>query len=421
MSDQEGSSSRESSSRVIQSVSCQKNSRGRVFGAILLIAGCCIGTGMLGLPVVSALSGFIPSLVMFLIGWLFMLSTGLLLLEINLWYPEETNIVSMANRLLGPIGKGVAWGGFLFLFYTIILSYISGCGDLLKDFLFKTGGWNLPSWIGSVICTAVLSLMLYWGTRAADYFNRLLMLGLILCYIALVVIGIPHIHLDLLTYSNWDYSPAVLPLVIISFGFHNLVPSLVTYLKRDAYPLRLAIIIGSMIPLFVYIVWEFLILGLVPVEGANGLKATFEQGQMATHALQFVTQNQMVTIAAQLFAFFAITTSFIGVALSFIDFLADGLSIKKTTKGKFALCCLVLLPPLFFAINYPDIFLYALGYAGGVGAVLLFGLLPALMTWSGRYRKKIIAPEIVPGGKAVLLLIMSFSMAMMFYQMFMSK
>ena len=40
--------------------------QGKLLGGILLVAGCCIGAGMLGLPVLSAQAGFKPSVVMFL-------------------------------------------------------------------------------------------------------------------------------------------------------------------------------------------------------------------------------------------------------------------------------------------------------------------------------------------------------------------
>src|ERR1700733_232103 len=105
---------------------------GSLPGAILLISGCCIGAGMLGLPVLSALAGFVPSLCMFLLSWLFMTATALLLLEVNLQFKEEVNIVSMAEKTLGLPGKLAAWGCFLFLFYAIGVAYLAGSGDLIS-------------------------------------------------------------------------------------------------------------------------------------------------------------------------------------------------------------------------------------------------------------------------------------------------
>src|SRR4051812_37784287 len=93
--------------------------KGSIPGGILLIAGCCIGAGMLGLPVLSASAGFKPSVLSFIVCWLFMLSTGLLVLEANLFVGKDTNIVSMAERTLGSTGKWIGWSLFLFLFYSL--------------------------------------------------------------------------------------------------------------------------------------------------------------------------------------------------------------------------------------------------------------------------------------------------------------
>ena len=90
--------------------------QGRTLGAILLVAGCCIGAGMLGLPVLSAQAGFVPSMFFFIASWFFMLCTGLLLLEANLWFKEDINVVSLAGHTLGKIGKAVGWIVFLFFF-----------------------------------------------------------------------------------------------------------------------------------------------------------------------------------------------------------------------------------------------------------------------------------------------------------------
>lgn len=394
-----------------------QHTQGSVFGGILLVSGCCIGAGMLGLPVLSALAGFKPSFLMFLISWLFMVCTGLLLLEVNLWFKEDVNIVSMASRTLGFAGKAVAWGVFLFLFYCLMVAYVSASGALFSDFVHELTGATLSATIGSAICTLMLGVFLYFGTLASDHFNRVLMLGLVATYLILVAVGIGHVNLDLLEHHDWSMSPYVLPVMIVSFGFHNLVPSLTTYLNRDAKRLRTTIIAGSLIPLFVYLLWEFLILGLIPVDGAGGFREALDKGEMATQTLKIISGIPLVVTIAQYFAFFAIITSFIGVALSFVDFLADGLRIKKSPSGKVLLCSLVLIPPLIFAAFYPQVFLMALNYAGGIGAVILFGILPAAMVWAGRYHHQLSDKPFVPGGKTLLVLVVLFSCAIVALQL----
>ncbi|HKZ00308.1 MAG TPA: aromatic amino acid transport family protein, partial [Rhabdochlamydiaceae bacterium] len=54
---------------------------GHLLGGILLVAGTSIGVGMLALPVATAAGGFVPSLLIYLICWIFMMCTGLLILE----------------------------------------------------------------------------------------------------------------------------------------------------------------------------------------------------------------------------------------------------------------------------------------------------------------------------------------------------
>lgn len=392
--------------------------RGSTLGAILLISGCCIGAGMLGLPVLSAQAGYIPSLVMFGICWLFMLSTGLLLLEANLWFKDDIHVVTLADHTLGRWGKVVAWSVFLFLFYSLMVAYVTGSGDLFTDFFETFFSMSVPRWGGGLFMIALFGVMIYAGTGAVDKFNRVLMLGLILTYILLVLMGNSHIDKRLLKHEDWTAAYLVIPAMIVSFGFHNLIPSLTHYLGRDGKRLKTALVLGSFIPLVIYLVWQRLILGIVPLEGKDSLQAAWDKGQMATHALKTVVGGSWVVDIAQFFAFFAIVTSFLGVALSFVDFLADGLKIPKVGKGKIFLCLLALLPPYLFSLIQPGAFLMALNYAGGFGAVIIFGILPALIVWSGRYHKQMKGPIFVPGGKPLLILVILCCMVVIVLQMY---
>ena len=94
----------------------------KAIGGALLVGGTAIGAGMLALPVVTGMGGFFPAIVIFIICWLFSACTGLLLLEVCLWMPNDANIISMAHHLLGPIGKISAWILYLFLFYCLTIA-----------------------------------------------------------------------------------------------------------------------------------------------------------------------------------------------------------------------------------------------------------------------------------------------------------
>lgn len=377
----------------------------KLVGGVLLVAGTTIGAGMLALPVSTGMAGFLLSLLLFVCYWVYMTFTAFLMLEVNLWMGNENNLTSMARLTLGRVGQGISWLVYLFLLYSLTTAYIAGGGPIVVDAIRSVTEVNLPEWAGALPLLAIFGFFVYKGTRSVDYVNRLLMLGLVVAYFFMVVFLTPHVDKTLLEYVNWRYALVGVSVVATSFGFHIIIPSLVTYLDRDIKKLKTVLLIGSLIPLCVYISWEFLALGIIPITGANGLMEGYVNGSNGVHLMTAFIGHSAIAMVATFFSFFAIVTSFLGVSLSLSDFLADGLSIEKTRSGRLLLYVMTFLPPLVITLIDPRAFLSALEYAGAFGVVTLLGLFPALMVWSGRYVKNL-APEAayrVPGGKLALL------------------
>src|SRR3990167_3455784 len=147
------------------------HSLGHVVGETLLIAGTTIGVGMLALPVATGPGGFVPSMAIYLVCWAFMLCTGLLLVEASLWMPKDTSFISMAERILGPLGRIVFWVVYLFLFLTVMIAHAASGGSVLSDII----GWNAPVWASAVIYTGVLAPIVYLGAHSVDRLNMLLL------------------------------------------------------------------------------------------------------------------------------------------------------------------------------------------------------------------------------------------------------
>lgn len=380
------------------------HSLGHVVGGTLLIAGTTIGVGMLALPVATGPGGFVPSMIIYLICWVFMLCTGLLLVEVSLWMPKDTSFISMADKILGPIGRHIFWVVYLFLFVTVMIAHAAGGGAVLLDIT----GWNMPNWAAVLIYSSVLAPVVYLGARSVDRLNMFLISGVVICYLAFLGVSSGHVKLSLLSYSNWGKAWLALPILFTAFTYQVIIPTLMTYMERNVKKIRLAIFLGSSIPLVIYLVWELVILGIVPSEGAGGLVEAGKQGQNAIGPLkQLVPQ---VFNIGKYFAFFALTTSFIPLALSFFDFLADGLKWEKKGMQRILLCSVVFGAPMIIAIVYPHVFLIALGYAGGISCAFLFGLMPPVLAWVGRYIKRYPhgTPQL-PGGKPVLVGLMAFA------------
>lgn len=375
-----------------------------LFKGILLISGTTIGGGMLALPVLTSLAGFVPAVFVYIACWMFMAATGLLLLEVCFWLKKDSNIVSMATHTLGLPGKYAAWVLYLFNFYCLTLAYVVGCGAIVAA-LFQG---VISDWSGSLIFVAIFVPMIYAGPSLVGRINVWLMLGLIISYLSFVILGASHIKPELLFFHDWSYVSFALPIAFVAFAYQGTIPTLVSYMNYDIVQARRAILIGSFIPLVIYIIWEGLILGIVPIYAPGGLAEALQNGNNAVFPLKNFIQNPFVYVIGQFFAFFAMVTSFLGVTLGLLDFLSDGLTIEKSPKGRIFLCALIFVPVLFLAFAYPNVFLMALDLAGGFGCSLLLGLLPILMVWMGRYRLGLKSDYSLGGGKPLLLALIAF-------------
>ncbi len=375
----------------------------------MLVSGTCIGAGMLGLPIATAATGYYPSFVAFLICWAMMLLTAFYMLEVSLWYPEETNLITMARSTLGRKGEWIAWGCYVLFLYALMTAYTSGAAGIIEEFLIRIRLEAIPSlWVMVVLFAAIV----YMGTIWVDWANRFFMVCLVTTYLALVLSTLPKVDPSMLGMGDIKYLWTIWPLLVTSFGFHLLIPSLKNYMHSDVSGLRWAIFMGSLLSLIVYLLWEILVLGTVPIAGENGLISMLSIDKPVValiHALSVKAQNQAVTVFCRVFSLFAILTSFIGVALGMFDFFADGFKIPKTVKGKFFLALLTFLPPALFAATYPAVFLLALRYAGVFAAILLI-IYPALMVWNGRYQRKVATGYRVWGGKGLVIVVLLFGL-----------
>lgn len=389
---------------------------GSVLGGILLIFGSCVGAGMLGLPIQTGLSGFLPSLLSFLVVWVFMTTSGFMLLEANSWHPKDTNILSMISHSLGKTGRYVCWFFYLFLFYALLVAYMAASGNILSHFLSSYLQKTLAPYQLTIFFVLFFGVLIYRGTKAVDHANRFLMFFKIGAFILILLIGAKFINIENLRYKNTPKMFSSIPILITAFGFHNMIPSLYSYMKGNVKRVKKSIIGGSIMSLAIYLLWQVLVLGIIPV---SQLENALNSGKEASEMISLTINNPSVGIVAQILGFFAILTSFLAQSLSLSHFLIDGLELKKSHSSHLGACILTLLPPLVLAIFYPNLFYAALNFAGGICTVVLFGMIPCFMLWKGRYQKNLSSSEHkVPGGKILILTVFVFSSAIFIKELF---
>uniref|UniRef100_A0A7S0N4E9 Thiamine phosphate synthase/TenI domain-containing protein n=1 Tax=Pyramimonas obovata TaxID=1411642 RepID=A0A7S0N4E9_9CHLO len=379
-------------------------STGRLLGGIFLVAGSTVGAGIVALPLRMVNVGIVPMATSLVACWAYMVLTSLLLLEMCLWWGPRANISTMATNTLGERGRKLVSGLYILTYLTTLTAYMAEGTNLALPMLQAMGLGALPPYLVCALIVVTLGGTVYAGTRQTERLNGLCLVVAVVAYAILTTSVADFIRLGpLLSAFRWRETFPALPLMVVAFTFHNIVPSLLAYLG-SARRVVTAIVIGSVIPLTLYMLWQMIIISVLSLYSAN-----------ITDSYQLILIIQdaagpIATFFAQVFSFFAIATSFLGVCLGCVDFTKDLLfrempkeeegekQKKPSPRGSVNLRSIavrapwikrlvalltVLLPPYFIAVTCPQIFFVALEFSG-VFRIILFGILPAVMVWIGR-------------------------------------
>lgn len=342
----------------------------------MIIAGTTIGAGMLALPLASAGIGFSTSLMIMLALWALMAFTALLMVEIHQYADKDATLHTLAKQILGNKGKWIATFAMLFLFYALCAAYIAGGGAQFTNRISEFTGLEVSGPTGTLIFTLIVAAVVTIGTGTVDRVNRLLFAGKMVAMVMVLTFLAPNVSQSYLLSMPLGQGLIVasIPVIFTSFGFHGSIPAIVNYLDGHTPSLRKAIVVGSAIPLVIYVFWQVVTLGVVSqpdlVDNA-GLSALI--GTLS----QTVHQSNLGHVIG-IFADLALLTSFLGVSLGLFEFMGDTIRKKDGNMNRIVASLVTFTPPLMFALFYPQGFIMALGYAAIALAVLAI-FLPLVM------------------------------------------
>lgn len=360
--------------------------KNKILGSALIIAGTTIGAGMLAMPLTSAGMGFGMTVVLLGGLWALLTYTGLLFMEVYQTAKEkEVGVATLAEQYFGMTGRGLATFSLLVLLYALLAAYITGGGSLLSGILPVMGDEETTSKVGILLFTFILGTFVVIGIKGVDGITRLMFLGKIVAFIFVLLMMLPKAKLENLTAVPLDNLLVIsaIPIFFTSFGFHVIMGSINSYLDADIRKIRLAVLIGTLIPLSAYLLWQLATHGVL------------SQGEFVALVKQDPTLNGLVKATAQitgstilgeavrLFSALALITSFLGVAMGIFEGVGDLLKRFNLPSNRVVLTPLTFIPPLAFALFYPNGFIAALGYAGLLFA--FYGLiLPIGLAWKAR-------------------------------------
>lgn len=354
--------------------------KNKLLGSILIIAGSCIGGGMLAMPIIAAGVGFIGIASLLILIWIAMCGSALLMVRVYEFNNQEDGFNSLTQKYLGSFGNRIAGFSLLFLIYGLTAAYMSGGGSIVSNFLETIFGLSINPQLSvllfSVIFGGIVSISTQWidGATRALFIIKLVFLAL------LILAFIPFIKGENLLNMPLEKGLIItsIPIIFTSFGFHGSIPSIVLYLGGNQKKIRLAFIWGSLLPLIIYLLWQFTVLGsleqntfMVFLKDDAGLDGLI-------NSIREMAHNPKINLFFSIFAATALGTSFLGVSVGLLDYYRDLLKEGKLLSLRLKASLLTFVPPLLFALFYPKGFLLALSYAALAGVILAL-VIPALL------------------------------------------
>ncbi|EGT83130.1 tyrosine transporter [Haemophilus quentini] len=375
----------------------------KTVGSTLLVAGTMIGAGMLAMPLTSAGIGFGFTLVLLLGLWALLTFSALLFVELYQTAESDAGIGTLAEQYFGKTGRIIATAVLIIFLYALIAAYVSGGGSLLKDLLPESFGDK----VSILLFTVIFGSFIVIGTHSVDKINRVLFFVMLAAFAVVLSLMLPEIKFDNLMATPIDNALIISasPVFFTAFGFHGSIPSLNKYLDGNVKALRISILAGSAITLCAYILWQMSTHGLLTQnEFLQILKedATLNGLVKATLA---ITGSNVIAGAVKLFSTLALVTSFLGVGLGLLECIEDLLKRSfNISAGRISLGLMTFIPPLVFALFYPEGFILALGYAGQMFAFYAV-VLPVSLVWKAR-RAYTNLPYKVWGGNLTLIIVL---------------
>jgi tyrosine-specific transport protein len=207
--------------------------RHRFWSAVALIAGMSIGASELGLPVVLRFSGYLPAVVGMFAMYICMLASGILLSRLFM-AERERDLPALFHKYLGKGGALLFNTSYFALAFCLLVAYWSGLHGILRNL-----NVGLPA-------TIMIGILVYYGLRSNLKFlcgtNFALTIGLIISFILIVVASLRGKGLSLLSSTCWSQLPKSLPIILCSYGYHQVIPMVCEQLGHDARSINRALL-----------------------------------------------------------------------------------------------------------------------------------------------------------------------------------
>lgn len=357
---------------------------GRLFQSIFLIVGTAIGAGILALPISTVDAGFLGSTVGLLITWCFMTFSALQLVKARLCFSEDVDIATMTTELLGRRVNILIELAYLSLLLSLVSLYITTGSSWVSDLIFSYSGLLIPPFLAQISFTFIIAFIIYQGMGNLANINQYITSAKLFFLFMIIMTSFSFVEVKELEPYTFETIPKTLSMLLAIFGFASILPSLATHLNNSKKQLESSVLIGSIIILVCYILWEYVVFGVVGSHGLQTIANSQDKGTEVIHALSEIVNNSAFHTYGIGVIITAIMTSFLGVGHCLFSYLKDALPIRHGRVNSLVAIFSGFLTPIIIINIYPSGISSILGFAGIFVATIL-GILPSCMVLSKAY------------------------------------
>lgn len=350
----------------------------KFISAVSILAGTIIGVGLFSLPYITSKVGLWIVLGYFLVLSSLVILVHQMLGEIALKTPDYSRFPGFAKYHLGKGGELTAYISNIIGMLGTLLAYLIVGGRFLTN-IFQNNhlGGSLTIW--TIFYFAIGAVLIFLGVKTVAEVE---FWGLILFFAALAVIflkGLSAINVSNLfpNLSSYDFFLPYGP-VLFSLWGASLIPEAEETLQGEKRLLNKAILISILIPIFVYLFFIFITLGIsgsqTTEDALGGLKNVLGDG---------------ISNLALLFGVLTSFTSFIAVGLTLKKIFAYDLKLNKTLS--WAITCFV---PLMLFLAGMQSFIKVISFIGGT-VIGVDGILILLMYQKIRKERKLLTIPLI--------------------------
>lgn len=327
------------------------------------LTGTIIGAGILGLPYVFARSTFLIGTFWLILLTIIITLINLSLANILLKTKEYHQLPGYAEKYLGKIGKNLMLSAVIFGIYSALLAYLIGLGESFA----KTIPLQAPPFIFAIAFWLIAILILKQGLSGLKKIETWGVTLIIATTLTIFIKFLPQISTtNLTTISTNNFFSPIGVILFALLGFVA-IPELKKEIKGSEHLLKKAIIIGTIIPSIIYLIFAATFVGVL---GKNITQvATLSFGPLIT-----------------LLGIFTMLTSYFALSFSLKDTLKLDLKISK--RKNFLLTSIA--PMIIYLITIKlglTSFTSILGIAGSISAGTT-GILIIAMSYKSKTKHK---------------------------------